>query len=199
MINDTNNEALDSAIVKGFAHVQATNTPVNATEHLAQYGLIVTTTFPEVAAAAAAAFAARVARVIICAVAVLGIGTGVYVYAKATAPASEQPASVSELVPAEIGTSRDSQYVFAPHTAVTFEGGEGAEHINPLVAIASSDQGTIEQWVILDSKGATVMQGEGLSTGNVLSTLPPGEYTVYFSIADGISATAMVQRDFVVQ
>lgn len=193
------NELLNSAIAEGFAFEQQAAIPPGASERLADYSQTLINDFPDVLVAASSAFAAKVAKIVVAVVAALGIGVGVYVYSYSSAPEPEHVVTPAQNEPAVIEPSEDTHYSFAPKTSVSFSGSSSLEHVNPLEASAATSEGTITQWVISDTSGAIVLQGEGASTGRVLGSLAKGSYTVYFSVVDDKGTTALVQRDFVVQ
>lgn len=194
-----NSELMDEAISNGFAAIDQSCIPAGAAERLVEYGQQVVVAHPEVMAAAASAVATKIAKIVLSVVTALGVAAGVYVYNQAEEPEITPPAQVVETEPIVVEPSEDTNYVFSPVTSIAFEGGERAEHINPYSASASTSEGTITQWAVLDAAQANVLQGEGASTGAALAQLPQGSYTIYFYIVDDHNTTAMVERAFSVK
>ncbi|MDR0854050.1 MAG: sigma-70 family RNA polymerase sigma factor [Clostridiales Family XIII bacterium] len=81
-----------------------------------------------------------------------------------------------------------------PKLEIVLQGGDGSttDIQNPVSATLKTDNGTAEDWRIVDGDGKTVSSGNGSSFTDELSLLPPGEYTIEWKNArdDGTVATA---------
>ncbi len=101
----------------------------------------------------------------------------------------------------------DTPEEFVPIARIEFSGGNIAsetnvdgviEHINPTKATLILEEGTAQEWEIVDGTNTQRAQGSGDTVEEVFAKLPPGSYTLGWIAVNDEGSKAIITRDFAI-
>ncbi len=112
----------------------------------------------------------------------------------------------SQLIRANETSAPTAPAAYHPTAQIVFTGGNVAsdtssgvvEQVNPTEATLVLDEGTAQEWSIVNSSGEQVLQGSGERIAGVFAELPSGEYTVTWMAANVEGSQAQISREFLI-